>query len=105
MTEQEFASKVVKDKAFMLEVFKHIPEEVVEAQAKKGEEQGGSAENMGPAFAEVLMPAAQAMGYDFDATVLGDAMKNAVETLSGFGKIKFIARFATTMKKAGKGGK
>ena len=106
MSEREFVSMVINDKKYMVEVFGHIPDEVVEKQAQKGkEQQAGEEADLGPEMAGFLVPAAEAMGLDFDSAVLAEEAERQIKELSGFGKMKFLMRFATSLKKAGKSGK
>ena len=106
MNEREFASKVINDKKYMVEVFGHIPDEVVDRQVQKGkEQQSGDAADLGPEMAGFLVPAAEAMGLEFDPAVLAGEVERQIKELSGFGKMKFLMRFATSLKKAGKSGK
>ena len=105
MTESEFVSAVLADKKYMVEVFRHIPDEVVEEQARKGKEQAGSGEELGANMVEFLAPATEAMGLSFDEAALAAEVDRQVRELSSVGKMKFLMRFATALKKAGKSGR
>ena len=105
MTEREFVSKVYTDKKYMVEVFGHIPDEVVKEQAQRGKEQQGQEADLGPEMARFLVPAAADMGFDFDPNVLASEADAQVRAMSSFGKITFLVRFVTALKKAGKSGR
>ena len=105
MNENEFVSKVIADKKYMVEVFRHIPDEVVGAMGEKGQEQSEDAVDVGASMVEFLGPATDAMGLDFDKSALAAEVQRQIEGLSDFGKIGFVLRFTKAMKKAGKGGK
>lgn len=102
MNAGEFVSKATQDKDFLVEVFKHIPDELLAEQKAKAE--AGEA-NQADTFATYLWPGAQAMGCDFGKEALLKECEKFFNGLGGFAKLKFVARFAKSMNKAGKAAK
>ena len=100
MNAAEFVSKATQDKDFLVEVFKHIPDELIAQQSAKAEAEGA---NQADTFATYLWPGAQAMGCDFSKEELLAECEKFFNGLGGFAKVKFVARFAKCMSKAGKG--
>ena len=96
MDVQEFVTRSVKDKGFMVEVFKYIPDEMLDEEVPESET--GPA----PGLARHLWPGAQAMGCTFSKDELRAECEKAVGGLGTFGTVKFVAQFAKCMSKAGK---
>ncbi len=99
MTVSEFVSKVIKDRDFLLEVCKNIPEELLK------EEQETESGHFGLAMAKYFYAATQAMGYDFDEAGFGEECERQMNSMGGFAKVKFAGRFIRTLSKADKGKK
>ena len=89
MTVQEFADKLVSDKAFRKEVVNHCYD--VEAD-DKDEHALGKWLNIG----------AERMGHDFDGVKLHEEIKARVDKLNAFKKISFMGSLVTSANKAKK---
>ena len=89
MTIQEFADKLVTDKAFRKEVVGRCYDVVVDDKDKH-------------ALGKWLSAGAERMGYDFDGVSLHDEIKARVDKLSGFKKIAFMGSLVTSANKAKK---
>ncbi|MBQ9068355.1 MAG: hypothetical protein IJ131_04715 [Eggerthellaceae bacterium] len=99
MNAGEFVSKATQDKDFLVEVFKHIPDELLAEQTAKAE--AGEA-NQADTCATYIWPGAQAMGCDFSKEELLTECEKFINGLGSLAKIRFVARFAKSMNKAGK---
>ena len=89
MTVQEFAEKLVKDKAFRKEVVKNCGD----FNPPEGDENGmGIWINAG----------AGKMGYDFDDAELQESIKAQMDKLSGFKKIAFVGSLINNARKVRK---
>ena len=89
MTIQEFAAKLVRDKAFKREVIGQCYD-VTPPQDDKN------------AIGMWLSVGAERMGYDFDPVKLQEEIMACVNKLSGFKKIAFMGSLITTANKAKK---
>ena len=100
MTESEFISQALNDKAFLLEVCKNIPDEMLENKDDQTEKKDPGLE-----MDDFFYEAAYAMGHDFDQDVFKAEFDRQLNALGGFTKLKFIGRFFRSLAKAGKGKK
>ena len=89
MTVQEFADKLVKDKAFRKEVINHC----YDVDPPEGDKD---------ALFIWLNVGAQRMGYDFDEAEAKKAISARFNKLSGFKKIAFVGSIITKTNKAKK---
>lgn len=89
MTVQEFADKLVTDKAFRKEVIDHCYDVDPPADDKD-------------ALFVWLNVGAQRMGYDFDEAEAKEAISARFNKLNGFKKITFLGSIITTTSKAKK---
>ena len=105
MNESEFATKVLKDKSFLLEMVKNIPDELLNQPNSEAGGQGQENRNMGEFYSSMFFPAAEAMGYSFNKDALEAEFTRQTDSLSGLAKAGFTFRFFRSLKKAGKGTK
>ena len=91
MTIQEFADKLVTDKAFKKEVIGHCFDVEVDDKDKH-------------ALGKWLKVGAERMGYDFDGVKLQEEIMARVNKLNAFKKIAFMGSLITTANKAKKAG-
>ena len=96
MTISEFVTSVIKDRDFLLEVCKNIPDELLQ------EEQQTESGHFGLAMAKYYYAASKAMGYDFDETAFGEECERQMNSMGGFAKVKYAGRFFRTLSKADK---
>ena len=95
MTIQEFADKLVADKAFKKEVIGHCYDVEVDGKDKN-------------ALGKWLSVGAERMGCDFDGVKLQEEIMARVDKLNAFKKIAFMGSLITTankLKKAAGAGK
>ena len=100
MTISEFVSKVVNDKAFLLEVCKNIPDDMVQEENQQTEGIG-----LARAMSRYYYAAVQAMGYGFDEGDFEAECIRQIGGMKGFSKAKYVMRFFSTLSKTGKGKK
>ena len=96
MQASEFVAKAIKDKAFLVEVCKHIPEEYLQ-------EEGINQDDLGALMDHYFYDAATGMGYEFDADEFKAECDRQINGLSIFKKTRLILRFFKSLRKAGKG--
>ena len=89
MTVQEFAAKLVKDKAFRIEVIGHC----YDFEPPEGDPH---------ALGIWLSVGAERMGYDFDDVELHEEIMAEVNKLGAFKKIAFMGSLVTKTNKARK---
>ena len=89
MTVQEFADKLVTDKAFRKEVISHCYDVEPDNSDKR-------------ALGIWLSVGAERMGYDFDGAELHDEMMAQVNKLGALKKIAFMGSLITSANKAKK---
>lgn len=89
MDEKQFAERMVKDDAFMVEIFKEMPDEAFTKDAPQ------------ELFVKGMVAAAAKRGWDFDEAKLQEDYNKAIEGL-GFGALRFAWRFNKAVKAAGK---
>ena len=87
----EFVSKAMNDRDFLLEVFKQIPDELVNEKGAMpiAEDEKGQ---MGKVFGRYCWPGAQAMGCTFTEDELVAECDRQFGELRGFAKVRFGAR-------------
>ena len=90
MDAREFATRMVTDEDFMLEITREMPDD---AFAKNGSE-----DDMVRGMAQV----AATRGWNFDEAELKTYYDEAIKGLGGLGVIKFVRRFSKVAKAAGK---
>lgn len=89
MTIQDFAAKLVADKAFRKEVIGLCYDVEMDGKDKN-------------ALGKWLRVGAEKMGYDFDGVELQEAIMARVNKLNAFKKIAFMGSLITTANKAKK---
>lgn len=89
MTAREFAEKIVKDKAFRVEVINHC----YDVDPPEGDKD---------ALFKWLNVGAQRMGYDYTGDELSDEISAVFNNLSGFKKLGFVGSIITKTNKAKK---
>ena len=90
MDAKEFATRVVTDDAFMLEIFKELPHEVFTDDAKEED------------FMQAMANAAATRGWELSPADLKEHYGAAIKDLGFFGIIKFLRRFSRVSKEAGR---
>ncbi|MBO7674288.1 MAG: hypothetical protein J6S63_04700 [Atopobiaceae bacterium] len=90
MDAKEFATRMVTDEAFMVEITRDMPDEVFAKDA--GED----------AMVRGMAVAAAKRGWDFGEEELKEHYNEALKGLGAFGVIKYIKRFLRVAKAAGK---
>lgn len=100
MTASEFVAKVLKDKGFLLEACKNIPDELLHEENPQTEGIG-----LARVMSRYFYGAAQTMGYGFDEGGFEEECVRQIGAMKGFSKAAFTLRFFTTLSKAGKGKK
>jgi len=98
MQASEFVAKAIKDKAFLVEVCKHIPEEYLQ-------EQDIDQDNLGALMNHYFYDAARDMGYEFDADEFKSECERQINSLNNLKKTRYIFRFFKSLRKAGRGKK
>lgn len=100
MTVNEFVSKVIKDRDFLVEVCKNIPDELL--QEEQPTEPGAG---LGALMSKYFFAATQAMELSFDEDEFAAECDRQMNSMSTFAKIKYTGRFIRTLAKLGKGNK
>ena len=104
MTAVDFVSRLMSDKAFLLEVCKNIPDELVRDEPAQPD--GGNAtQDLNLLMGRYFSAAAQAMGHDFGEDEVSAECGRQLDALGKFAKVRFVVRFLKTLVKAGKGKK
>jgi hypothetical protein len=93
----EFVTKAMNDKAFMFEVFTHVPDSMTEDNEPPNPDDKGQ---VGIAFGRLCFPGAVALGYPFTEDELLAECDRQFGALAGFGKMRFVARMLKTLRKA-----
>ena len=93
MDVKEFVGKAMSDKAFMLEVFKHLPDEMVQEGAIPEEYKG----QIGKGFGKFCWSGAQAMGVDCTEEELIAECDRQYNALSALAKVGFFPRMIKTL--------
>jgi len=99
MTASEFVKGALTDKAFLVEVCKNIPDEMLKEENQQQPEKKGLA----PLMARYFYAASQEMGYEFDEAEFAGECDTQIGGLKRFAKIKYLGRFFKSLAKAGKG--
>ena len=99
MTEREFAKKAIRDKNFLFEACRNIPDELLDERENKSAEETTP---LGVLLGIYFAPASKAMGYDCDEATLIDEFLRQTGELKRFAAIRFAARFITAFVKTGK---
>ena len=90
MDAKEFATRIVNDDDFMLEIFREMPDEVF---AKNADED---------AMARGMAIVADKRGWNLNEAELKECYTDALIDLGAFGIVKYIRRFLKVAKAAGK---
>ena len=93
----EFVTKTMNDKAFMFEVFTHVPESTTEDGGPSNPNEKGQ---MGIAFGRLCLPGAVALGCTFTEDELLTECDRQFNALAGFAKMRFVARMLKTLRMA-----
>ena len=96
MNATEFATKAIKDKSFLREVFTYVPDEMMNEEVAGSEENEGQ---IGRLFGRYCWPGAQAMGCTFSEAELLEECDRQISALKGFKKAKLVMRMIKTLAK------
>ena len=90
MDAKEFATRMVTDDDFMIEMFKEMPDAGFAKDASQDD------------FAQGMAEVAAKRGWSFEPEELKEHYNKAIEGLGAMGAIKFIRRFSKNASAAGK---
>ena len=93
----EFVSKAMNDKAFMFEVFTHVPDSMMGDNETSNPSDKGQ---VGMAFGRLCFPGAVALGCTFTEDELQLECDRQFGALAGFSKMRFVARMLRTLRGA-----
>lgn len=100
MTANEFASKLINDKAFLAEACAFIPDELLQEETPENQEE--QSHGLAAVMVKFFWPAAQAMGCGFGEDELEGACKEEIDGLSRFKKAGLLVRFLKSANKVAK---
>ena len=93
MDAKEFVSKAMNDTGYMLEVFKHLPDEMLQEGAIPEEFKG----QIGKVFGKYCWAGAQAMGVECTEEELIAECDRQYNALGGLAKVGFMPRMIKTL--------
>lgn len=108
MTPKEFVTKTLTDKKYLIEVCRHIPDEMIKEQQPEANDDLSEEEKairLGSLFAKYFGAAAQDMGLGFGEDDIRDESIEQFKKMGFMKKLSFTVRFAKSLNKAGKAGK